>query len=460
MVPTLGKSGRDSVPGEQAIPGSSYYTGQEQSTRRDQGTQFAHLKMRQPPHSEAPRSAGDTADHSSEGDGAAAPQYGGWTLPSCDQMTRSAGIANVRRHRPRSKKQQSNPHAEQCQEPLIAVFEQRLTSAGRSKATCKAYLYQISVILQVAARLAGQPLSVVDLFCVPYLLGRALVEDRPRVTGIQLSRWTLDQRRSAIRSLATFAWPELAARTGGDPHQLLDTALRSVAQQVGTVFRLPGGRPRKRGGVTPEREQIRAVIEVSGAAPGYRALRDKAFLTILAESGARVNALRTLDGTRCYELSDGTLRLFLHEKGKLRPRQIELSAVATARLRAYIAMYNQVQIHLGRATRIRLGKPGPMWRNSSRGCWPYGDLRLRLRKVCVQAEVRPFTPHALRRAFATDAARVFPRHEVALAGGWRGSDRMDEHYITVRPSELAKKHADARTLPHVSSVEPITHVAT
>ena len=47
-----------------------------------------------------------------------------------------------------------------------------------------------------------------------------------------------------------------------------------------------------------------------------------------------------------------------------------------------------------------------------------------------------FSPHAFRRAFATDGAAYLPRHVVAQAGGWAGTARMDDHYIQARTRTL------------------------
>ena len=49
------------------------------------------------------------------------------------------------------------------------------------------------------------------------------------------------------------------------------------------------------------------------------------------------------------------------------------------------------------------------------------------------------TPHALRRAFATDAASVLPRHTVAQAGGWKGLERLDDHYVQPRGDAIRAK---------------------
>ncbi len=50
-----------------------------------------------------------------------------------------------------------------------------------------------------------------------------------------------------------------------------------------------------------------------------------------------------------------------------------------------------------------------------------------------------FDPHALRRAFASNAASVLPRHVVARAGGWQGLERLDDHYVQARDARIGAK---------------------
>jgi integrase len=173
--------------------------------------------------------------------------------------------------------------------------------------------------------------------------------------------------------------------------------------------------------------------------PGYRGLRNRAFFLILAETGARVNALRQLEGTDCVEMPSGRLRLFLHEKGGFEPREIELSRNAAADLRGYAEAFNhQAAVRRG-PVRVRLGEPGAVWRNSPRGRWSDTDIRSTLHAGCLAVDVLAFTPHAFRRAFATDAASRLPRHTVAQAGGWQGLERLDDHYITPRVATIYEK---------------------
>ncbi len=324
-------------------------------------------------------------------------------------------------------------------DPLVPAYLRRLALRGASPKGIDAYRYGLRCTWLAAAKLARRPVTMGELFMDERLLGRALVDDVGVSNGRCLSRWTLAQRRSAVRSFADLMRPELVVFLGTDPRQALDLALRGVAERVGTGYRLTGGVPRRRGGPTPTADEIKEVVAETRRAPGFAGYRNLAFFSILAATGTRVNALVRLDGAECVLLPSGRLRLFLHEKGKLRQREVELSAAHAEQLLNYIEEYNlHASLHRWKG-RVRLGEPGPIWQSSRRGRWSYGHVLATLRDACVAANVPPFTPHGLRRAFATDAASMLPRHVVALAGGWHGLERLDDHYVQPRQSGIWEK---------------------
>lgn len=322
---------------------------------------------------------------------------------------------------------------------MLATYLRRLAALGVAPKGFAAYRYQMRSILQLASRLAGRAIMSATLFQQAALFGCALVDDRGIVTERQLSRWTLAQRRSAIRSFATLMQPELQSLLGQNPHAVIDNALRSVAQRAGAGYRLSGGKPRKRGGYAPSRKEVAAVIAAAAMCPGFTGLRNSVFFRILVETGTRVNALRELDGTDCVVMPSGRLRLFVHAKGKAETREVELSQELSDALRRYVQAYNRHAAVNGWRVRIHLGRAGPIWRNSARGCWPYPAISATLRAACERAGRHEFTSHALRRAFATDAATIMPRHVVALAGGWQGLERLDDHYIQTRDVQIWEK---------------------
>ncbi len=338
-----------------------------------------------------------------------------------------------RKTRRRSSARQTDSRSE---DPLMPAYLRRLAARGAAPKGTAAYHYQLRAILRVTARLAGRTVTIGHLFADPALLGHALVDDVAQGGAARLSKWTLAQRRSAIRSFVTLMRPELLRLLSEDPHTVLDRALRHVAERVGGGYRLTGGEPRRRGGQSPILSDIAAVIAEAGRAPGFLGARNRAFFGILATTGTRLNALRQLDGADCVVVPSGRLRLFLHEKGKAERREVELSRDLAADLSDYIEAFNRHTSWGRRLGRIELGAPGAVWRNSGRGTWPEHDVRATLRAACTAAGVPEFTPHALRRAFATDAASRLPRHVVALAGGWQGIERLDDHYVRPRQSTI------------------------
>ena len=321
----------------------------------------------------------------------------------------------------------------------MRTYPRRLAALGASKKGIAAYCYGLRATVRSAGRLSGCPVTMTELFRNATLLGRALVDDVGSGDGHQLSRWTLAQRRSAVRSFAHIMRPELLPLLGEEPRPVVERALRKVAERVGSGYRLSGGTPRGRGGSAPSREEVSALVEAVGRAPGFEGVRNQAFFGILAATGSRVSALRMLDGGDCVVLPDGRLRLFLHAKGKRERREVELGSAAASNLLAYVDVFNRHAAACGWAGRIRLGESGTVWRSATGRRWGYKAVLETLHRGCAAGGLRAFSPHALRRAFATDAASRLPRHIVAQAGGWKGLDRLDDHYVQARTETIWQK---------------------
>jgi len=320
----------------------------------------------------------------------------------------------------------------------MRTYSRRLSAHGAAAKGVGAYRYQLRATLRAASQLHGSPVTLADLFCDASLLGRALVDDRS-ADGPRLSKWTLAQRRSAIRSFANLMRPELLVLLGEEPVGVIDRALRLVAERIGGGYRLTGGEPRRRGGRAPSRDEATAVLGCLSDAPAFTGFRNRAFFSILASTGCRVNALRELDGTNCVVLPNGRLRIYLHEKGKTERREVELSSDVAHDFLEYTAAFNRLAASRGWQHRVHTGKPGAIWRNSAGDRWGYSSVLKALKNGCASAGVPEFAPHAFRRAFASDAAGVLPRHVVAQAGGWKGLDRLDDHYIQPRETTIWEK---------------------
>lgn len=205
--------------------------------------------------------------------------------------------------------------------------------------------------------------------------------------------------------------------------------MRSVAERIGAGYRLTGGAPRRRGGRAPSRNEVTAVLRCVGQAPDVTGLRNRALFGILAATGCRFNALRELDGTDCLVLPNGRMRIYLYEKGKIERREVELSREAACGRVDYTSAFNRHAASRRWKSRVEPGKPGAVWRKCLGNRWAFASVLETLSNGCAAAGVPEFAPHALRRAFASDAASLLPRHVVAQAGGWKGRDRLGDHYV-------------------------------
>lgn len=342
------------------------------------------------------------------------------------------------------------------EDPIVRDYLRVLSMTGAPQKTIAAHRYQLRAVVECARRgRAGHAVRIFDLFRSPRLLGRALVDDRPRSGIGRVSKWTLAQRRVVIRSFARLMRPELLAVTGEEPEQVVAHALQSVAERVGCGYRLGGGTPRRRGGPAPSPEEVSRILDSVAKARSFQGRRNRAFFTILYHSGSRVDALRQLQGDDVIEMPDGHLRLLLHDKGKTRAREVELSADDRRLLFDYVEEFNWRAAFAGRSERIELGKPGAVWRSSWRRQWAYQGVRQTFEAACLSVGTLMYRLHAFRRTFATSAASVLPRDVVAQAGGWRGLERMDDHYIRPPEHAVLAKLREAEARDYSNAVAPL-----
>ena len=157
--------------------------------------------------------------------------------------------------------------ADNAEDALEALYEERLRGM-RAPRSVLTYRWLRKAVLRVAKAARGQPLTLGELFALPDLLGLALTNDR-NPDGARISKSTLAHRRTAMRSVATLLYVEMAAAIGRDPHDVLDQALRGAAERVGGGFRIAGGSPRRHGGPTPGMAESTAIIEAVGEPQGW-----------------------------------------------------------------------------------------------------------------------------------------------------------------------------------------------
>lgn len=324
-------------------------------------------------------------------------------------------------------------------DPLVSALAQRMGATGLSNKTRQVFLYELRRLLAAAERNGFPPgAGLLELFRDEHALGLALIDER-RADGGTHSRWTLSQRRTAVRKFAELMAPELRPQLHAEPLEVLNRALRRVAERVGSGYRLTGGRPRRFAGPIPTAEEVGAIVREAARSAGFQGKRNLAFFTVLYESGCRVNALRELRCDKVFALPSGHLRVMVHAKSRASEREIELSRHAGQCLHDYIEAFNGQAAKAGRTDRIELGGFGPLWRSSWTVQWGYRGASARFSEACLRAGVRAYTLHSFRRAFATEAAAILPRHTVAQAGGWKGRERMDKHYVTARDEAIAQK---------------------
>ena len=335
---------------------------------------------------------------------------------------------------------------------LEAVYESRL-AAARGRRSVETYRWLRREVQALASTRAGREVGIVELFRRPDLLGQALATDRRGSGTGRASKSTIAHRRTAMRSVAILLRPELRAQISRKPLDVIDEALRAVAERVGCGYRIAGGTPRTRGGPTPTPDEVQGILAALGATPGWAGLRDGAFFRLLGTTAARVNALRSLDGRDCVRLPDGRTRLLLHQKNGREPHEAELNLQAAAALQRYLAAHNQWATATGLAAPIVLGAPGPVWRSPRGRMWTGRAVRQALRRACAAAGVPDYTPHAFRRFCATQAAERLPRWQAAVAGGWRGTERFDAHYVRPREEALWRKLA-AGPAPTAARAQP------
>ena len=234
----------------------------------------------------------------------------------------------------------------------------------------------------------------------------------------------------------------MVAAIGRDPHDVLDQALRGAAERVGGGFRIAGGSPRRHGGPTPGMAESTAIIEAVGEPQGWLGLRNRAFFTILAATGLRVNALRAISLNACFERPAGSVRLLAAEKNRPEAHEVELGSEAVSALGAYLDAYNRWAADCGTVPLI-LGGEGSLWRTLRGTGW--GEKDPAARAALRLSGFGRGRLHATRLlALLGDRGRA---EASALGGGPRG--RLARHRslrlaLRGRPRRRAARQADAR----------------
>ena len=335
------------------------------------------------------------------------------------------------------------------EDPLVALYDARVATRW-TVPTRRQYRWVLRNTLELASTLAGHSVGILELLQDEALLGQTLASATTADGSREVSAWLVAQRRSVLRSFIELMEPELRLEGITDAGDALVRALRSIAEPVGTGYRLPGGKPRGRGGPTPSIEEISVIQEELTHKPGWRGIRNEITLSLMTRRGVRVGGLLLLDGVRAYRLTDGRMRCFLRAKSKREPYELAVPDDLIGPMIRYIEQFNAWAQASGLPDRIGFGTPGRFWRNDLGRPLTYQTWTTELRRACVSAGLPVYTSHAFRRAFATTSTTVASRATVAIAGNWTSTRRMDDHYVQPSISRLRQSVARLPSRPQLA----------
>src|SRR5215212_4939812 len=129
--------------------------------------------------------------------------------PVAEQLTLPGIDPPVERKSRRRSLQRPQPSmATPPDDPLLSAFLRRLAAQGAAREGLAAYRRQMTSTVRIASRLKGRTVTTAELFLNEQLLGSSVVDDTAQGRGVPLSKWTLAQRRSAIRKFVTLMRPE------------------------------------------------------------------------------------------------------------------------------------------------------------------------------------------------------------------------------------------------------------
>ena len=325
--------------------------------------------------------------------------------------------------------------------PLLALYERRIAARWTVK-TRQKYTWVLRNLLDLASNLAGHSVAIIELLRDEPLLGRTLATATTADGSRQISACVAAQRRSVLRSFTQLLEPELRREGITDAGDALVRALRSVAEPVGTGYRLPVGTPRGRGGPTPPNEELAAIRDELGRKPGWRGTRNEIMLSLMTRRGVRIGGLLGLDGASAHRLPHGRVRCLLRAKSAREPYELAVPDDLIGPLVRYVEQFNAWARASGLPDRIGFGTPGRFWRNDFGRPLTYQTWTTELKQACVSAGLPVYTSHAFCRAFATTSTMAAPRATVASAGNWTSTRRMDDHYV--RPSITRLRQSVAR----------------
>ena len=357
------------------------------------------------------------------------------------------GLLGLGEDIPIAKRRRSLPReSHQASDDLLILYEKRIAARWPNR-TKQQYRWVLRNMLALACNLAGQSVSILEVLRDEQLLGQIFATATTADGKRPVSAWHMAQRRSILRSFVEIMEPELRCEGIVDAGDALIRALRSVAEPVGTGYRLPVGATRGRGGPTPSQEEIAAIQHELSSKPSWRGCCNEAIFSLMVRRGLRIGSLLTLDGASAHRLRDGRMHCFLRAKSKREPYELIVPNDLTELLSRYVEQFNSWAKASGLPDRIGFGVSGLFWRNDLGRPLTYPAWTNELKQACIAASVPVYTSHAFRRAFATNATAVAPRPTVATVGNWASKRLMDDSYCQRSLSRIEQSVARLPSRP-------------
>ena len=311
-------------------------------------------------------------------------------------------------------------------------FEAALVAQGIERPTsAHSHRKALESLAKVAQKHLGRPLEGLEELYEEELLAAIVADDRYLDgSGAKLSRYTLRQRRVALGAyLRAIGLP---GRTFEEARACMDRALRRAAQRRGYRYIIGAGRPEPLDHYQPPQEDVTRFLAVAAHwCQAYAGPRLAAAAALSAWHGLRAVSVLAVDG-RDLRWHRGSLFLKKKEKavkGKRESQEIELRPEAVAFLLRYAASFNSYAAAMGRRDRIGVGVPGPFFRALTGRRWLYESFLEACWRCCDDAGVPRFSPHGLRRLFASRiGAAPLSVQESALAGGWKNEGVFLRYY--------------------------------
>jgi len=310
-------------------------------------------------------------------------------------------------------------------------FEAALVAQGIERPTsAHSHRKALESLAKMAQRHLERPLNGLEELYEEELMAAVVADDRYLDgSGAKLSRYTLRQRRVALGAyLRAIGLP---GRTFEEARAAMDRALRRAARRRGYRYIIGAGRPEPLDHYRPPLEDVKSFLSMAAHwQQAYAGPRLAAAAALSLWHGLRAVSVLTVDGGD-FRWHRGSLFLRKKEKavkGKRESQEIELRAQVVAFLLRYAASFNSFHSAMGRRDRIGLGVPGLFFRSLGGGPWIYNDMLMAYWRCCDAAAVPRFSPHGLRRLYASRMGAVLSAHEAALAGGWKNEGVFLRYY--------------------------------